>query len=1411
MNDHDLTQLDYRFSQAKIASLRSLSKRLGILVSLIGALVLIGWAFDLAVFKSAWPILAAMKPETGISFIVAGRSLCLLHNKPHQPIQRQIGQAMAWLVNAIGLLTLFDYGLRVNLDADQIFWRGTTVGDLAPDSMAVGTGLNFVLLGVALILLYQYRPKYLWVQALTCMAGLITFLAGLDYVYGHASNYTVDSLIPLPFHTAIGFLLLSLAILLADPERGAIAILVDDTAGGVLARRLLPAAILIPPLIGCLSLHIDRHSLHNSKLGLGFLTIANVIVFAGLVYWSAHFAAKIDRKRRRTEDELWQASLELDQRVQQRTRQLREINVQLHTEMLATQSAQRDRQQAEHNLRQSERSYQALIEQAPFGIMRFAPDGSLLEANPAWEKIWQTSRDGLVGYNILQEYRTQANGQLAEIEKAFAGETSVLTPIFYDPALSDRPGQPRWIEPFLYAVKDENGTVTEVVLLTSDITERKQAKEILEQRVLERTAKLTEANEQLEQELSARRVVEVALQQEAERQAAIIATQFEIATAGLDLNRVMHQVAEQSQQLTRASGAIVELSEGDELVYRAACGAMSGYVGTRLKIAASLSGHCFLSGKSFCCEDTESDPRVALELCRQVGIRSMLVVPLIYNRKTMGVLKVCSDQPQAFTGQDENTLQLLAGLLAAAIGYAAAFAAKQDLIAERTEMLAALQKSEEQYRSMVQDLRRSQEQLQLALEGTGDGVWDWNIQTNQVYFSPCWLSMLGYEADQLPNHITAWEKLVHPDDQLAVIEGLNAHFRDGTVPYRLDYRLLTKAGTWKWIANYGKVVIRDPQGVPLRMTGTHRDISDRKQAEEALFQEKELAQVTLQAIGDAVITTDACGLVQYLNPIAEALTGWSQAEAQGLPLSRVCHIVDEATRQPVTNPVEEALREGQILGLAQYTILIARDGREFAIDNSAAPIRNGEGEIMGAVMIFHDVSDTRRLTNQLSWQASHDPLTSLINRRELERQLEQAIAIAKSERKSHSLCYLDLDQFKIINDTCGHAAGDELLRQVTALFQQHIRKSDTLSRLGGDEFAVLLDQCPIQKAYQVAEAIREQLQAFRFNWQEQQFAIGVSIGLVAIDVQSENVSSVLNAADSACYVAKNRGRNRVHVYQADDLELARQQSQVQWVARLNQALEEDQFRLYYQPIVPTIANSPYGEHYEVLLRLHDQNGRIVAPMAFIPAAERYNLMHKIDRWVIRTLFASQGPHYREVWNQCLTEDSNCRSYLYAVNLSGASINDDQFIDFLHQQFALHQIPPQLICFEITETVAIANLAKAAQFIHDLRSLGCRFALDDFGSGMSSFAYLKNLPVDYLKIDGSFVKQIVDDPFDWAIVEAIKQISEVMGIQTIAEFVEDKAIFDRVRNLGVNYAQGYGIAKPSLLTSNPVEVRLTSSS
>jgi diguanylate cyclase (GGDEF)-like protein/PAS domain S-box-containing protein len=572
-----------------------------------------------------------------------------------------------------------------------------------------------------------------------------------------------------------------------------------------------------------------------------------------------------------------------------------------------------------------------------------------------------------------------------------------------------------------------------------------------------------------------------------------------------------------------------------------------------------------------------------------------------------------------------------------------------------------------------------------------------------------------------------------------------------------------------------------------------KEIAERRSIERKLLAEKELAQTTLEAIGDAVITTDVKGNIQYFNPVAEHLTGWSLREVKGLPLTDVFNIINENTRRTIENPLQKVLRFGQIVTLAQNTVLIARDGTEYPIEDSAAPIRASNGEIIGVVLVFHDVTQSRYLARQLAWQANHDDLTGLFNRRTFELQLMDAIVGARSQDQKHVLCFIDLDQFKAVNDTCGHAAGDELLCQVTKLLQERVRVTDTLARLGGDEFGLLLHQCSLAQAEQVAEALRQRIQEFQFIWQGKTFTIGLSIGLAEIDANCQNLITVLSAADAACYAAKAKGRNCIYVYQSDDLKLTQHRSEIQWISKIDQALREDRFQLYFQKITPVIAGSN-ADHYEILLRLIDESGELVLPMEFIPAAERYHLILAIDQWVIRTFFSQYEKHQQQYINHRGTKQRG----LYTINLSGGSVNSEAFLEFLKGQFVEYNIAPQSICFEITETTAIANLEQAAQLIHSLKEMGCRFALDDFGSGMSSLAYLKNLPVDYLKIDGGFIKDIDSDQIDYAMVDSFNHLSHLMGIQTIAECVESESVLKQLQKIGVDFAQGFCIDKPSPL-------------
>ncbi len=546
--------------------------------------------------------------------------------------------------------------------------------------------------------------------------------------------------------------------------------------------------------------------------------------------------------------------------------------------------------------------------------------------------------------------------------------------------------------------------------------------------------------------------------------------------------------------------------------------------------------------------------------------------------------------------------------------------------------------------------------------------------------------------------------------------------------------------------------------------------------------------VAVESIGDAVITTDLEGRVTFVNAAAGKLTGWKHADAKGEPLSVVCQLIDEALHAGAPDPVERALRRNDEYRVARGVLLRCRDGTEIAIRATAVPLRGSDEEVRGALLVLRDARQERHYATQLSHQASHDALTGLINRREFERRLSLALAGARENGRHHAMLYLDLDQFKLVNDTSGHAAGDELMRQVSLVLGERLREGDTLARLGGDEFGVLLENCLPAHAIRIAQGLRQTVTDLHFVWQDRSFSIGVSIGLVNIGTGALTLDGVMSAGDAACYMAKEKGRNRVHVYHPKDTELAVRHGEMEWVTRLQGALKANRFCLFAQPIVGIGPVDPTERHFELLLRMVDVHDQMVPPMAFIPAAERYNLMPAIDRWVVRQAFEL-------IANRSARAGADS-SDIYMINLSAASLGDDDFLDFIRDRFLQFELATRAVCFEITETAAIANFGKAVQFMEELRALGCRFSLDDFGVGMSSFGYLKRLPVDFLKIDGSFVQDMLANPIDSAMVEAINGIGHVMGKRTVAESVEDPTTMQRLRELGVDYAQGFAIARPT---------------
>ena len=738
----------------------------------------------------------------------------------------------------------------------------------------------------------------------------------------------------------------------------------------------------------------------------------------------------------------------------------------------------------------------------------------------------------------------------------------------------------------------------------------------------------------------------------------------------------------------------------------------------------------------------------------ELNMRSVLLCGLSLRDRVHGFMAFCSTQPRA--SWDAN-LHLLLKLIG-------------------TSFATGLERLR-----VERHLSRLEERNALSLDTANDGLWDFDVDNNTVYFSPRWRNMLGF--DDTPEISPDWRRLVHPDDMGRVQTMIREHIAGKTTMFESVHRMRHCNGEWRWVVSRAKARA-DSSGRLKRLVGVEFDITERKLYEDALFREKESAQITLQSIGDGVITTDAHLNVEYLNPVAEELTGWLLNDAQSRHIDDIFRGFHEETCEPLENPLSVASRRSRAIKSVRPTLLIKRDGHEMYVESTASPIRDGSGACSGGVLVFHDVSESRELNRKLSYHASHDILTGLVNRREFEARLERSLRSARARETSYALCHIDVDQFKIINDSCGHSAGDALLGQVGTLLKTKIRWRDTLARLGGDEYAVLFESCSLDEAMRMAEQLCDTIRNYKFVWEERTFRLGCSIGVVPLTGETEDVAALLSAADSACQAAKEAGRNRVYSFQENDIDLMRRRREMQWAARINNALEESRFELFRMTIQPLQRPDP-GTHFELLLRMKDENGKIVSPDNFINAAERYGLTPAIDRWVIENAL-------RWLVSEA---DERERLAMCSINLSGQSLGDDKFLPFVIDQFHRSGIDASKICFEITETAAIHSFSQANRFIQALKELGCRFALDDFGTGLSSFGYLKHFPVDFLKIDGSFVKEILHDPIDREMVRSINEIGHLTGKQTIAEFAENTEIINMLRNLGVDYAQGYGISSP----------------
>ena len=682
-------------------------------------------------------------------------------------------------------------------------------------------------------------------------------------------------------------------------------------------------------------------------------------------------------------------------------------------------------------------------------------------------------------------------------------------------------------------------------------------------------------------------------------------------------------------------------------------------------------------------------------------------------------------------------------------------------------------------------LRGAHERMAIAADSGGIGIWDLDLQRQTLTVDAWVVRLYQLPAGSTPGPDALWGEVVHAEDRPALQQAVAVAIA-GRRTLEAEFRIVWADASLHHLRLSARIT-RDDHGQALALVGVCWDVTPLRELAAELAEQHELLRVTLESIGDAVITTDAKGWVTWLNPVAERMTGWPTDQANGLPLAQVFHVLNEDTRQPAANPVATCLAEGKIVGLTNHTVLVARDGTEYGIEDSAAPIRSPAGEVLGVVLVFHDVSEQRRLSGEMTYRATHDALTGLVNRGEFEARLLRVLRKAHEDAIGHALLYIDLDQFKLVNDACGHAIGDQLLQQMAKLLAGAVRSRDTVARLGGDEFAIILEHCDLEHGRQVAQKICDQMDDFRFIHDERRFRIGTSIGLVPLDKRWASASKLQQAADTACYAAKEAGRNRVHVWFDSDAEMQARQAELQWTTRIERALDEGGFLLYAQRVLP-LYPAPPGLHAEVLLRMRNPDGSLAEPGAFLPAAERFHLITRLDRWVLVQVLD---------WLQGLPDPTLIDTL--SVNLSGKSVGDRAFHAWaLDRLAAAGPAVCARLCLEITETAAVTHLADAVAFITQVRAHRVKVALDDFGAGASSFGYLKTLPVDLLKIDGQFVRDLVKDPLDAAAVRCFADVARVVGVRTVAECVEDAEVLQRLREIGVDFAQGHLIHRPEPL-------------
>jgi len=700
----------------------------------------------------------------------------------------------------------------------------------------------------------------------------------------------------------------------------------------------------------------------------------------------------------------------------------------------------------------------------------------------------------------------------------------------------------------------------------------------------------------------------------------------------------------------------------------------------------------------------------------------------------------------------------------------------------RDDALGRLERAVNDVFDSIDSRERAEDSREKLFHNLAEGVQEAIVVMRKkvIYANPRAAAMRGVRQRDLIGKSAL--ELIHPDYRERVADLFDKCLAQQAVPERVEIKLLNREGNGVWVE--GSTSLIDYEGEPALLFAAF-DISKRKRSSEALLRDKVHVTSTLQSISHAIIATDIDGRIDYMNTAAETLMSCEFDEARGRDLLDVINLVDEADRKPVQDPVAQCLSQRRKVSLGRGALMIA-GGEEYSVDLSVSPI--GEGpEMTGVVILMQDVSEMRGIARRMTYQASHDALTGLFNRREFERRVEEALKTVQSNGMGHVVAYLDLDRFKEVNDTCGHMAGDNMLREVSALIRDQVRDSDSVARLGGDEFGMLLFGCPLEKARQIADDACTAVEDYRFVWRDRIFQIGVSIGLIEIGHESGTVVDALMAADSACYIAK-QSRSRVHVYSARDEAVARHRGEIAWLQRLQIALRDNKFELYAQPIVSVDGNVRDGPAFEVLLRMQGEGGRDIAPGEFMQAAKRYKLMPRIDRWVIETTFNALSSGGLR-----LPDNRSC-----SINLSGQTIGDGQFLEFVVECLDTTGVAPEQICFELTESSVITNIGHARRFIEVLHGMGCQFALDDFGSGLGSLANLRELSMDFIKIDGSFLRNLDTDKVSQEMVVTMIRLARTLDIRVVAEQVENRKSLEAVRGLGVDFVQGYAIGRPKPL-------------